>query len=676
LNPFTFIGTLLAVPFFISGLSQIMAIANTFVLDTWKGSKFMKTVTSWESTLVDWLSLFVFFGFPVFIASIALCTGTKYWWNITSISWFILILVYFFVFGIFVVYYEVTGCLELVKYHPKLREGRNPEADERSIETFYLAFLLRMKQRLSGYMNVMYTASGSDPHPDGLSYREVQNQDSFFRFTGIWGRLTQLKFMKNFYTVLDEPMRQYNVDEVLDSTPFVTRSSWSLESIYCRNRDTRFVAIIDGESAITREQASSSFYCFILGTVLTLFAVVSLLVWFDAGVFPGTMIMLLYILAVFNTVRNSVRIKAAYKKILTDEGDSDRRINRQIRSTPIFQVEDTFRITEPTTSLCWIVFGIDLLFFFIVPTIALFTAKNNRVGIVFILMGFVCIIRKVFNAPACLQELGSLEGIEVNNDGTDGFSEWREKHRLGKIISEVSVGRRSNFWVGVFLVFVLAFCGIFISAVAQGSDAGSSKEMKFADQDEFLYNGSDALSYASCSLGHNIKSPHGTDNSLADFAFLSAIAYLDDNAATQANDEWFGDDVVDTLSDNVYEFKTNYQNKHGTSAVSYKLFDFANQDLKIVSVRGTSNNWDTLSDIQLWSSAALSQGIRAILPLGGFWTPILPYLVKAVSIIEDKALKDVSYYKETSAFVKSLIEKGFDVQITGHCKCSNDCLVL
>lgn len=60
---------------------------------------------------------------------------------------------------------------------------------------------------------------------------------------------------------------------------------------------------------------------------------------------------------------------------------------------------------------------------------------------------------------------------------------------------------------------------------------------------------------------------------------------------------------------------------------------------------------------------------RAIIPLGEFWTSVLPHLVKAVSVIEDKALKDVSYYKETSSFVKNLLEDDdMRVQVLGHCK--------
>ena len=149
---------------------------------------------------------------------------------------------------------------------------------------------------------------------------------------------------------------------------------------------------------------------------------------------------------------------------------------------------------------------------------------------------------------------------------------------------------------------------------------------------------------------------------------MSAIAYLENDRGNRALDSWFGDTAVENLSQNVTDFQKIYRRDNGASSVSYRLFSFPDQDLQIISIRGTNNGWDLLSDVQLWSSAFLAQMIRAFLPLGGLWTPVLPHLVKAICVLEEKSLEDVSYYRETTAFVKSLKEKGFDVQIVGHCE--------
>ena len=203
-----------------------------------------------------------------------------------------------------------------------------------------------------------------------------------------------------------------------------------------------------------------------------------------------------------------------------------------------------------------------------------------------------------------------MDGIETNNkDKSESTSEWREKHRLGKIITEISVGKRSSFWTGIFVFFIFIFCAIFMSAIMLGADDGLTKPMHFASKSEFMYEGSGSLNYASCSLTNNVESPDGDVHSLADFTFLSTVAYLENSFASEAVSEWF-DTEVNNMVDVVSDFQLEYQKEHGASSVKYKVFEFPEVDLKIVSVRGTANSWDTLTDAQLWSSAALAQYVR------------------------------------------------------------------
>ena len=669
---FTFFGTLLSIPIFISGLSQVMVIANTFVIDTWNGSKFFKTMGNWNSTLVDWVTLFVFFGFPLLIGSVSLCTLTAHWWTYTSISWFCIVFWYYVMFALCAIYYEIDGCLELVRYHPKLRMMHDENSNERTWTAFYNAAKLRMKQRLSGYSTVTFISNGTDKNPTNLTFDEITDKQSFRSFIGPLSWLTTK--MGCFYTVLDTPQRQYSVDEVLEFTPYVTNSSWGLESVYFRNRSNRFIAIIDGQASLSKSQVRSSLICFLIGTLFKLFLLVSLLVWLQAPVSAILVFGAIYLLSVLGNVKKSIGLNAAYKAVNErDDGSSNNEIQRNKTSTALYQVQDTFRISEPKELLYWLVLSLDLIFFFVIPLAALFSAGNIRVAIVFIVIGIISTVRNVFNAPSVLKELGSLDGIEINNDDNqDGLSEWREKNRLARIVSEISAGKKSKFWSSVFLFFVLIFCMVFIAAVTLGADKGVEDKMIFAPKEEFYYKGSQALNLAACSFGHNIRSPDGITNSLADFAFLSNVAYLDDTSTTEALEGWFGDLAVENLSDTVTDFTTEYQAEFGASAVTYKLFHFpavnGEGDLDIVGVRGTSNAWDALTDAQLWSSAALAQYIRDFLPLGSLWTPILPHLVKAVSVIEAQALEDVAYYKETGAFVRYLKGLGKNVQIVGHCK--------
>lgn len=263
------------------------------------------------------------------------------------------------------------------------------------------------------------------------------------------------------------------------------------------------------------------------------------------------------------------------------------------------------------------------------------------------------------------RELGSLDGIEVSNQLQTPRAEWREKHRLGKILSEISVGKKSNYWRLLFLFFTTLFGAIVVAATmdATNSENQTSTTFDMASPD-FQYSKSKDLNYAMCSLFGD--SNHGQ---LADLTFLSLLSSFDKDESSIALTKWFSGEAVQ-LNDAVVKFQTDYR-KTRASSVSYTLFEFPNEKTKIISIRGTTTARDTLADIQLWMAAVFAQLFRALIPVGGFFTPVLPYLVKAVSIVEEKALENVSYHNEIVAFAKTLIEEADDdttVKIVGHCE--------
>ena len=253
----------------------------------------------------------------------------------------------------------------------------------------------------------------------------------------------------------------------------------------------------------------------------------------------------------------------------------------------------------------------------------------------------------------------------MNNNVKTARAEWREKHRLGKILSEVSVGKKSNFWIGVFLFFLAVFGALFILAAFRETknDENEVKVFGLASKNH-LYGGSKSLNYASCSLVG--ESDYG---SLADFTFLAAIAYFDEKESSRVVSEWFAGEAYEE-SDVIIDFQRRYRKAHPASSVSYKLFDFPSEKTKIISVRGTISPWDALADAQLWMASFLAQTVRTATPFGEVLTPILPHLVKAVSIVEEKALVDVSYYKEIVAFIKELVanDTTSTIRVVGHCK--------
>ena len=129
----------------------------------------------------------------------------------------------------------------------------------------------------------------------------------------------------------------------------------------------------------------------------------------------------------------------------------------------------------------------------------------------------------------------------------------------------------------------------------------------------------------------------------------------------------------------------------------FKLVTFPNTgNFAYVLIRGTTNQWDMLTDAQLWSAAALMQVHRALLPIGVIWnsstsffgpfgniyfallasqltnhspSTVIDELIKAITRLESKSIGEVSFYKDTTNFVKFIKgqpETYSGVGITGH----------
>lgn len=415
---------------------------------------------------------------------------------------------------------------------------------------------------------------------------------------------------------------------------------------------------------MNKHQALSSFFCFILGILITLFLIAAALAWFQLtpagiGIACG-----LYMLAVIGSIRTSVGLQNLYKNLKSDGKKFDTEVDI------IYQVHDKFRVTEPKDILCWFIFGIEVVFLSIIPLFSLFLSGNIPVGILFIFVAIITCARRYVNACNFLRKFKDMEGLSKDNN-FDVDEDWREKNRLGNIISEISTGKKNDFWIKVFSFFILIFCLLFMLAVALGFDSGGAA---FTTITGFRYQGAGDLQYSSCSLGRGIVTPDTAQNSLVDITFLASQAYTtsESNETQEALLQWFDDPQVVDEFEVVKTFRESYAEGKKQSAVQFKLIGFPSNDLGVISVRGTSNAWDALSDAQLWSSAWLAQVIRALLPLGNWFTPILQYLVQAISWIESSSLEDVAYYKEVSAFAEyikndtDLNTKYPNLLLTGH----------
>lgn len=250
------------------------------------------------------------------------------------------------------------------------------------------------------------------------------------------------------------------------------------------------------------------------------------------------------------------------------------------------------------------------------------------------------------------------------NETQQQHAQWKEKQKLSKMLRETSLDKRRLFWIATFFILMLFICNIYALTSVFGVTHYVSEGFQFANGNEFLYKASE---FTSCALPSIYKSPEKEESTLVDLVFLADIAAYETNVSNEMIDQWFESDVSN-LSDQVDKFKKAYAEEHAGSAATYALIDFPRTDMKIISVLGTKNAWDILHDAQIWMPVILFQVVLSVIPFGRFFSPFLPYMIEAVSRIEGRALKDISYYKEISSFVESLKEEGLNMMIVGHCK--------
>lgn len=180
--------------------------------------------------------------------------------------------------------------------------------------------------------------------------------------------------------------------------------------------------------------------------------------------------------------------------------------------------------------------------------------------------------------------------------------------------------------------------------------------------DDFYYPPkNDTLAYPTCKLtkGFTFAAPDSPDevegSLLGDYAFLSAMAYEKSNITKYSVDKWLGESGM--LVDEE-DFVNNWRQESGTSVspVYFKLFSITDvPNYAIMSIRGSETSYDWIVNMQLWSSAGLSQTIKWLTPFGWIWSPILPDLIHAISFIESRTIKEVAYYQITTAFVNDVL---------------------
>ena len=212
------------------------------------------------------------------------------------------------------------------------------------------------------------------------------------------------------------------------------------------------MGVIQGENAVTGAQMKSSFICGILGNALFLLLITSALLWLKINKYILVAIVLIYISYAAKRIRTSILLFAVSKSVKehADAEEEKESGGDQHNEKALYYANEEWRITEPTERFCWIIFGFEILFYFIIPLIAMFTSPlTHNVGAVFVPVFIITSIRRYLNITTYFKELGTLTYIEQDNidemGEIDKGSAWREKHQLSTIVGKITHGRRHNF---------------------------------------------------------------------------------------------------------------------------------------------------------------------------------------------------------------------------------------
>lgn len=252
-----------------------------------------------------------------------------------------------------------------------------------------------------------------------------------------------------------------------------------------------------------------------------------------------------------------------------------------------------------------------------------------------------------------------------NNHTTATTRALFQKARTSEVIGKISRSAAVKRWMWVYGVFAVAALFMMLQAAGADVTTPAGGRPPIVQVHDFYYPPQPDLSYPTCEMTKGFQIPGVGSSSLPDYSFLAALSYETPNVTQYHLNKFFlnndADATVPAVVDEA-EFVEQYRIWSGTTKnpVYFKLFSFPSiPGYGIISIRGSQTTADFLVDAQLWSSAFLAQIVRAFIPFGWIWTPILDNLVTAVNFVESESLKKVAYYKVTTGFINDVLENNY-----------------
>lgn len=685
---------------------------------------------TWRSPEADrrqWLVLVVFLGIPLLVLGITALVDRSRddfdgydWWGMTLQSWAGSAFVFQILYIELCVWNELTVCYRMLQVYGADVSGASENRDSYPEFLGLIAqnIVLTQRQKYSAVRRKRYLLEGgygperfyanSTSFSDDATKAPAQIHCSLR--TGLLllcGGGWFYDLLRDDRTLLEDgtvipSKRNYTIPEVFGSVQIYTKSNWSLARLWCLNpRKATSLFVVKGEGSVEKFQVNTAYICYALFMFLTLLVIGAVSTWLENPAGQTAVIVLLVLLICFvPMIRSACKIRQYEMNQRMNDGngdghDEERKYHGENEdgdegcSETFVSVWETVRVSELKVWACYATAGMEIILFFLWPLISMFVFENTPLAVIFLVFGLHTIPRHYFNVSNLLQELGSLDKLDLGgvdlallscgqHDSSDSDSDndndseeaenrvagkFREKRDvknkllISNLVRRVTRSRANRNWIGLFFFYFLVFFSGYYLSVSEemfSYEMGRYKWKNVVYANDFSWDPQPNLPYPTCEVkkGFTFPGEEGTA-SLANYAFLSTLAFSSAEEAQPLLDQWFGNGTV--LDDT--DYVEAYRQATGTEdhPVTYKLFVFPSDPTAgIVGIRGSEMMWDWMVDMQLWSGGIFAQAILSINPLGNIWEPIMDKLVYLINYPQSEKLKEVSYYRYTSEFVEAL----------------------
>ena len=314
------VASVFSVPVFVYSLASAMTLVTNFVADTFFGNRFLRG-SGLGIVFTEWIAFIFYLGVPLLAFIVTLFMGKPNWWEVSLLTWFASVLTFWCFFSACVFYFEITHCLKIERDRQG-EKGTTEQMGWRDKTRYWLekakdATKCTTRIRLSG-KETKYKKQKGEEKPE---YGDKHNRCPV-------GLCSLLTMKLSCYKQFDEEEQKKEIlslGEVLGFTTYVTRYSWSLDKLFCRNkRQTSSIFLTSGDARVDGHQIKSSIACRIIGNVLICLLVVGLFVWMSGNkINPtgGVLFALLLVAVLAYVAYNTVYLKEILKDT-TDQSET------------------------------------------------------------------------------------------------------------------------------------------------------------------------------------------------------------------------------------------------------------------------------------------------------------------------------------------------------------------